>query len=151
MPGYDDTPEADSSFRMTTPSRDVIWGVVASLVILAFAGAFFGFQNVRTGDIMPTGWVPGSAPAASVTGAAPAVAMPKDEKWSTLNGPQVADPVAPKPAKVVHKEDDDPADAAAPMPDPTAADGPTLDAPPTTPGQDAKAGGPDAPPTPQPQ
>ena len=107
MPGYDDTSEIDSSFRMTTPPRDLIWGVVASLGILALVGAFLGFQNIHTGDIMPTGWVPGSAPAASVAGASPAVAIPKDEKWSTLNGPQVAEPIAPKPAKVAHKEDDE--------------------------------------------
>ena len=148
MAGYDDRADIDSSFRMTTPPRDLIWGVVASLAILALAGAFLGFQNVRSGDIMPTGWVPGSAPAASVAAATPAVAMPKDEKWSTLIGPQVAEPAAPKPAKVVHKEEDDAADAAAPMPDPNAADGQTLDAPPPA---DGKAAGPDAPPAPQPQ
>ena len=51
MIGYDDTPEIDSSFRMTTPPRDLIWGVVASLGILALAGAFFGFQNVHTGSL----------------------------------------------------------------------------------------------------
>jgi hypothetical protein len=150
MPGYDDSAEIDSSFRMTTPPRDILWGVMASLLILALAGGFLGFQNVRTGDIMPTGWVPGSAPAASVAAATPAVAMPKDEKWSTLNGPQVAEPVVPKPARVVHKEeDDDAANAAAPMPDPNAPDGQTLDAP--TPAQDAKGAGPDGPPSPQPQ
>lgn len=133
MPGYDDTSEIDSSFRMTTPPRDLIWGVVASLGILALVGAFLGFQNIHTGDIMPTGWVPGSAPAASVAGASPAVAIPKDEKWSTLNGPQVVEPAAPKPARVARKTDDDPEDAAAPMPDPNAADGPTLDTPPPAP------------------
>ena len=141
MIGYDDTPEIDSSFRMTTPPRDLIWGVVASLGILALAGAFFGFQNVHTGDIMPTGWVPGSAPAASVAGASPAVAIPKDDKWSTLNGPQVLEPAAPKPAKVAHKEVD-PDDAAAPMPDPNAEGGPTLDSPP--PATDGKTTSPDA-------
>lgn len=147
MAGYDDSPEIDSSFRITTPPRDLIWGVVASLGILALAGGFFGFQNVRTGDIMPTGWVPGSAPAANITGASPAVAMPKDEKWSTLNGPQVVEPAAPKPARAAHKDDDE-ADAAAPMPDPNAADAPVLDAP-APPPTDAKT--PDAGQGPQPQ
>jgi hypothetical protein len=149
MAGYDDTPEIDSSFRITTPPRDLIWGVVASLGILALAGAFFGFQNVRTGDIMPTGWVPGSAPAANITAASPAVAMPKDEKWSTLDGPQVVEPAAPKPAKAAHKDDDeDAADAAAPMPDPNAPDAPVLDTP-APPPTDAKT--PDAGQGPQPQ
>jgi len=148
MPGYEDRSEIDSSFRMTPPPRDLIWGVVASLTILALAGGYVGFQNVRTGDIMPTGWVPGSAPAVNVTAASPAVAIPKDEKWSTLNGPQVVEPAAPKPARVAHKDDDDAADSAAPMPDPNAADGPALDEPAAA---DSKAAGPDAPPGPQPQ
>ena len=95
MAGYDDTTNTDASFRLSTPPRDLVWGVLASLVILALAGAFFGFQNVRTGDIMPTGWVPGSGPAAGVASAAPAVAIPKDDKRSTLNGPQVLEPEAP--------------------------------------------------------
>ena len=147
MPGYEDTSDLDSAFRLTPPPRDLVWGVVASLVILAMVGVFVGFQNVRTGDIMPTGWVPGSAPAASVASAAPAVAMPKDEKWSTLNGPQVVEAAEPKPAKVARRTDDDPADAAAPMPDPAATDTPALDAPPA----DAKGAGPDASTGPQPQ
>ena len=148
MTGYQDDREADSSFRMTTPPRDQIWGVVATLGILAVAGAFLGFQNVRSGDIMPTGWVPGSAPAANVAGAVPAVAMPKDEKWSTLNGPQVLGPAAQRPARATHRTDDDPADSAAPMPDPNVADGPILDSPP--PASDGKTASPLAGAAPQP-
>jgi hypothetical protein len=144
MAGYDDTTNTDASFRLSTPPRDLVWGVLASLVILALAAAFFGFQNVRPGDIIPTGWVPGSGPAAGVGSASPAVAIPKDDRWSTLNGPQVLEPEAPKPARVSHKDDEDPADAAAPMPDPNAADTRApLDAAPATPGDTKSPDSPD--------
>jgi hypothetical protein len=146
MPLSDDEFHAEPmTFQLRAPPRDVVWGVIASLILLALAGGYLGFQNVRSGDIMPSGWVGGGGPTANVSGAAPAVALPKDDKWSTLSGAQLQD--APPAAKAKKpKDDDDSADAAAPMtaqgvdatgpdagPAGTAADGPPEAPPPTRP------------------
>ena len=81
-------------------SSSVVWVAAGLIVALAFVGLYRGVSGVR-----PQGFVDprhkGGSPDAML-----AVPLAHDDQWSTLNGPQVLPPEAPKPLKMAAKKAD---------------------------------------------
>ena len=92
----------------TAPRAPERWVWVAGVIIVALAcyGLYRGVTGVRAGEpslLLAAPAVGGPAP----VDAAQATALPHDDQWSTLSGPKVLPPPAPKAAKVADDSADD--------------------------------------------
>jgi hypothetical protein len=108
-----------------------VWSAAGALVILACVGLALGIRGGHplsgVGMSLETGE---AVDAATTKAAAPAQAMPKDQQWSTLSGPEVVvKSAAPTKAAAAQDSEGDDADSASPADD-AAADQPDVATPP---------------------
>lgn len=108
-------PAGDLSEPAVVPAL-AVWGAVAFIVMLAVVGTYKGFVSVRPGAPGSSLLSPESLTTGKPVDAEPAVALPRNPEWSTLNGPQILPPPSAKPASKPAAEDaaqsDDAQDAA---------------------------------------
>jgi hypothetical protein len=120
-------PAGDLSEPGDVPAA-AVWTMVAVIVLLAAVGTYKGFVSVRPGAPGSSLLSPDSLTTGKPVDAAPAVPLPRNPEWSTLNGPQILPPPSAKPASkppaLDATQSDDAPDAAAAA----QADAPTDDA-----------------------
>lgn len=92
--------QAVDSIRTADLSPWMVWTAAGAIGGMALLGVWFGIRGAHPMSGVGLPFNPGVAvsPAAAAS-ATPAVALPKDQQWSTLSGPQVLPPSA-APAKV---------------------------------------------------
>lgn len=108
-------PTGDLSEPGVVPAA-AVWSVVAVIALLAAVGTYKGFVSVRPGAPGSSLLSPDSLTTGKPVDAEPAVPLPRDPEWSTLNGPQILPPPSAKPVGKPPAEDaasDDAPDAAA--------------------------------------
>jgi hypothetical protein len=90
-------PAGDLSQPAAFPAP-VVWSAAVVIVLLAGVGAYRGAVSARTGAPGSSLISPDSLVSAPPVSAEPAAPLAHDPNWSTLSGPQVLPPPAPKPA-----------------------------------------------------
>ena len=87
-------PQAIESIRTDNLSPWMVWCAAGAIAGLAVLGLYFGVRGSHPAGVTLT-LTPGVAVSgAAAASATPAQGLPKDQQWSTLNGPAVL----PKPA-----------------------------------------------------
>jgi hypothetical protein len=76
----------------------MVWTAAGCIGGMALLGVVFGIRGAHPGSGVGLGLTPGVAVASH--DAAPALALPKDQQWSTLSGPAVKPPPSAAPTKV---------------------------------------------------
>ena len=83
----------------------MVWGAAGVLCVLAGAGLYLGVRGGHPSDVGLTLTHGEALNAGAAASATPAVAMPKDQQWSTLSGPAVVVKSATPPAAAAAQSD----------------------------------------------
>jgi hypothetical protein len=85
----------------------MVWTAGAAIAAMALLGVFFGLRGARPLSGVSLTLAPGVAINGSTAASAtPAVALPKDQQWSTLSGPEVLPTSAASPKSAAANESD---------------------------------------------
>jgi hypothetical protein len=108
-------PQAIESIRTDNLSPWMVWCAAGAIAGLAVLGLYFGVRGSHPAGVTLT-LTPGVAVnGAAAASATPAQALPKDQQWSTLNGPTVL-PKPAAPTKTAASEESDSDDEASAEP-----------------------------------
>jgi hypothetical protein len=91
----------------------MVWTAASAIAVLAVLGTYMGIRGAHPASDVTLTWAGGEPLNPNTAAAAsPAAAMPKDEQWSTLSGPEVlAKSSAPTKASAADEADSDDADS----------------------------------------